>query len=166
MNHSIDSISLIIEQIQIQIQIQILLLLIIITRINSLIIIQSWIVIKNRFETNKQSMEMFLNNGELLNKSNQTQIIEWMLDLVDKISENGRNIYESNQINQTILEIDFDRTHPNESSSSTFWRFGISKYYQYSIFRIYLPMSLHEEHRNYILQKILMLDLEDLQNKS
>ena len=36
------------------------------------------------------------------------------LDLVDKVSENGRNIYESNQINQTILEIDFDRTHPNE----------------------------------------------------
>ena len=35
------------------------------------------------------------------------------LDLVDKISENGRNIYESNQINQTILEIDFDRTYWN-----------------------------------------------------
>ena len=33
----------------------------------------------------------------------------------DKISENGRNIYEWNQINQTILEIDFDRTHWNGS---------------------------------------------------
>ena len=32
------------------------------------------------------------------------------LDLVDKISENGRNIYEWNQINQSILEIDFDWT--------------------------------------------------------
>ena len=82
-----------------------------------------------------QSMEMFLNNDESLNKSNQIKIIDLMLDLVDKISENGRNIYESNQINQTILEIDFDRTFSNESGSSTFWRFGISKYYQYSIFR-------------------------------
>ena len=32
----------------------------------------------------------------------------------NKISENGRNIYEWNQINQTILEIDFDRTSQNE----------------------------------------------------
>ena len=68
-------------------------------------------------------------------KSNQIKIIDLMLDFVDKISENGRNIYESNQINQTILEIDFDRTHSNEPGSSTFRRFGISKYYQYSIFR-------------------------------
>ena len=68
-------------------------------------------------------------------KSNQIQIIDLMLDFLDKISENGRNIYESNQINQTILEIDFDRTFRNESGSLTFWRFGISKYYQYSIFR-------------------------------
>ena len=34
----------------------------------------------------------------------------------DKISENRRNIYEWNQINQTILEIDLDRTHWNGSS--------------------------------------------------
>ena len=58
----------------------------------------------------------------------------------DKISENGRNIYESNQINQTILEIDFDRTFsnkwkPNVSGSLKLRRFGISKYDQYSIFR-------------------------------
>ena len=81
-------------------------------------------MIKNRFETNKQSinqsMEMFLNNDESLNKSNQIKIIDLMLDLVDKISENGRNIYESNQINQTILEIDFHRTYRNESGSLTF----------------------------------------------
>ena len=38
----------------------------------------------------------------------------------DKISENGRNIYESNPINQTILEIDFDRTSSNERGRSTF----------------------------------------------
>ena len=80
-------------------------------------------MIKNRFETNKhsinQSMEMFLNNDESLNKSNQIKIIDLMLDF-DKISENGRNIYESNQINQTILEIDFHRTYRNESGSLTF----------------------------------------------
>ena len=58
-------------------------------------------------------MEIFLNNDELLNKSNQINIIDLMLDF-DKISENGRNIYESNPINQTILEIDFDRTFQNE----------------------------------------------------
>ena len=85
-------------------------------------------------QTINQSMEMFLNNDESLNKSNQIKIIDLMLDL-DTISENGRNIYESNQINQTILEIDFDRTCPNELGSLTFRRFGISKYYQYSIFR-------------------------------
>ena len=80
-------------------------------------------MIKNRFETNKQtinqSMEMFLNNDESLNKSNQIKIIDLMLDL-DTISENGRNIYESNPINQTILEIDFDRTYSNETGSLTF----------------------------------------------
>ena len=63
-------------------------------------------------------MEMFLNNDESLNKSNQINIIDLMLDF-DKISENGRNIYESNQINQTILEIDFDRTYWNEIGSLT-----------------------------------------------
>ena len=51
---------------------------------------------------------MFLNNDESLNKSKQIKIIDLMLDFVDKISENRRNIYESNQINQTMLEIDFD----------------------------------------------------------
>ena len=81
-------------------------------------------MIKNRFETNKQSnnqsMEIILNNDESLNKSNQTKIIDLMLDFLDKISENGRNIYESNQINQTILEIDFDRTSWNERGRLTF----------------------------------------------
>ena len=72
-------------------------------------------------------------------------IIEWnecvdpMLELpsplydvdFDTISENGRNLYEWNQINQTILEIDFDRTFWNGRPSSvmnlTVRRFGISK---------------------------------------
>ena len=43
---------------------------------------------------------------------------------------------KSNQSNQSILEIDFDRTSSNESSDRlTCWRFGISKYDQCSIFR-------------------------------
>ena len=64
----------------------------------------------------------------------QFSIIDLLLDF-DTISENGRNIYEWNQINQTILEIDFDWTLWNEPGSLTFWRFGISKHDQYSIFR-------------------------------
>ena len=36
-----------------------------------------------------------------------------LLELVETISKNGRNIYEWNQINQTLLEIDFDRTSWN-----------------------------------------------------
>ena len=91
---------------------------------------------------NKQTINQSINGNvpkqwritELI-KSNQIKIIDLMLDFLDTISENGRNIYESNQINQTILEIDFHRTYPNEVGKLTFWRFGISKYYQYSIFR-------------------------------
>ena len=67
------------------------------------------------------------------------EYVELMLRLLfldfDKISENGRNICEWNQINQTILEIDFDRTFTNEYDRSTFWRLEISKCHQYSIFR-------------------------------
>ena len=61
-------------------------------------------------------------------------MMELLLDF-DKISENGRNIYEWNQINQTILEIDFDRTFWNALGRLTLSRYGISKYDQYSIFR-------------------------------
>ena len=93
-------------------------------RIDILIIIESCIGIKNRFETNKQSFHRNLPNQWLITE--QFSIIDLLLDF-DKISENGRNIYEWNQINQTILEIDFDRTFLNESGSLTFWRFGISK---------------------------------------
>ena len=59
-------------------------------------------------------------------------ILESMIDF-EKISENGRNIYEWNQINQTILDIDFDWTFWNERGSLTFWRLGISRSNQYSI---------------------------------
>ena len=101
-------------------------------RIDILIIIESCIGIKNRFETNKQSFHRNVPNQWLITE--QIKILDLMLDF-DKISENGRNIYEWNQINQTILEIDFDRTFSNELGRLTFWRFGISKYHQYSIFR-------------------------------
>ena len=40
-----------------------------------------------------------------------------------------------NELNQSILEIDFDWTFWNERGSSTFRRFGISKYHQCSILR-------------------------------
>ena len=106
-------------------------------RIDILIIIESWIGIKNRFETNKQSINRNVPYQWLITE--QFSIIDLLLDLMDKISENGWNIYEWNQINQTILEIDLDRTHWNgrvrSVGNSTFWRFGISKYDQYSIFR-------------------------------
>ena len=77
-------------------------------RIDILIIIESCIGIKNRFETNKQSFNRNVPNQWLITE--QFKIIDLILDFVDTISENGRNIYEWNQINQTILVIDFDRT--------------------------------------------------------
>ena len=87
-------------------------------------------------QTNNQSFYRNLPNQWLITE--QFSIIDLLLDF-DKISENGRNIYEWNQINQTILEIDFDRTfwngRPNNLGNFTFRRFGISKYHQYSIVR-------------------------------
>ena len=62
-------------------------------------------------QTNKQSFHRNLPNQWLITEL--FSIIDLLLDL-DKISENGRNIYECNQINQKILEIDFDRTLWNE----------------------------------------------------
>ena len=52
-----------------------------------------------------------------LNEVEWNKCVDPMMELLpdfDTISENGRNIYEWNQINQTILEIDFDRTSQNE----------------------------------------------------
>ena len=83
-------------------------------------------------QTNNQSINRNVPNQWLI--SELFSIIDLLLDF-DKISENGRNIYEWDQINQTILEIDFDWTSWNELYWSTVWRFGISKYDQYSIFR-------------------------------
>ena len=51
---------------------------------------------------------------------------------LDKRSKNGRNTYEWNKKLNSLLEIDFDSTSSNESGRSTFWRFGISIYHQYS----------------------------------
>ena len=61
-------------------------------RSDILIIIESCIGIKNRFETNKQSFHPNVPNQWLITE--QFKIIDLLLDLVDKSSENGRNIYE------------------------------------------------------------------------
>ena len=100
-------------------------------RIDILIIIESCIGIKNRFETNKQSFHRNVPNQWLITE----QFLIRITTDFNKISENGRNIYEWNQINLTILEIDLDRTLWNDLYRLTFRRFGISKYHQYSIFR-------------------------------
>lgn len=58
-----------------------------------------------------------------------TKCVDPMLELLpdfDEISEKGRNIYEWNEINPILLDIDLLRTYPNEWGKSTFWRFGIS----------------------------------------
>ena len=52
-------------------------------------------------------------------------MLELLLDL-DAISEKGRNIYEWNEINPILLDIDLLRTRLNEPGKWTFWRFGIS----------------------------------------
>ena len=77
-------------------------------KIDILIITESCIGIKNRFETNKQSFHRNVPNQWLITE--QIKILDLFLEIVDKINENGRNIYEWNQINQSILVIDFDRT--------------------------------------------------------
>ena len=96
-------------------------------RIDILIIIESCIGIKNRFETNKQSFHWNVPNQWLIAEQIRIRIrIRISIDF-DTSREDGRNIYEWNQINQTLLEIDFDRTFWNEWGSLTFRRFGISK---------------------------------------
>ena len=89
---------------------------------------------------NKQRNRVSIEYSLIIERSGMewNECVDPMMELptvFDTISENGRNIYEWNQINQTILEIDFDWTHWNEKGSLTFRRFGISKYHQYSIFR-------------------------------
>ena len=66
---------------------------------------------------------------ELLSKCISQNNATWLclyvmgfFDLMDKISQNGRNIYEWKQIKQTILEIDFDWTHRNGMTFS--WWFS------------------------------------------
>ena len=60
--------------------------------------------------------------------------LPFIMSFFYKMREMCRNIYEWNQINQTILEIDFDRTSWNELIKQTCWTFGISICYQDSIF--------------------------------
>ena len=98
-------------------------------------------VVRGLEQTNRVSIEYPM----IIERSGMewNECVDLMMEILpdlDTISENGRNIYEWNQINQSILEIDFDRTHPNgrpkiPPGSLTFWRFGISKYDQYPIFR-------------------------------
>ena len=47
-------------------------------------------------------------------------MLKIQIDSVNKISENGWNIYESYQIKQAILEINVERTFSNESGRLTF----------------------------------------------
>ena len=93
-------------------------------RIDILIIIESWIGIKNRFETNKRTLNRNVPDQWLITVKILIIIIikisiririkiNISIDF-NRISENGRNIYEWNQMNQTILEIDFDWTFWNE----------------------------------------------------
>ena len=102
--------------------------------------IDDWIL--NQWPKNERGLEqaeLALNIQRSLNEVEWNECVDPMMELLidlDKISENGRNIYEWNQINQSILEIDFDRTYSNESIGRlTVWRFGISKYHQYSMIR-------------------------------
>ena len=80
-------------------------------KIDILIIIEWWIGIKNRFETNKQAINR--NDPDQWLITEQFSIIDLLPDF-DKISENGRNIYEWNQINQTINTRNWFRSNPQE----------------------------------------------------
>ena len=90
-----------------------------------LIMIESCIGIKNRFETNKQSNNRNVPNQWLITE--QFSIIDLLLDLMDKISENGRNIYEWNQINQTINTRNWFRLNFLEWTSTISREFDILK---------------------------------------
>ena len=76
-------------------------------RTDILIIIESWIGIKNRFETNKQKINRNVPNQWLITEQFSIIIIikisiririKIIFDF-NTISENGRNIYEWNEIN-------------------------------------------------------------------
>ena len=69
-------------------------------------------VVRGLEQTNRVSIEY-----PMIIERSGMECVDPMMELLldfDKISENGRNIYESNQINQAILEIDFDRTFSNK----------------------------------------------------
>ena len=54
---------------------------------------------------------------------------------LNKMREMRRNIYNRNQINQTLLAIDFDLTYRNDLGNLTYSRFGISINNQYLIIK-------------------------------
>ena len=114
-------------------------------RIDILIIIESWIGIKNRFETNKQSFHRNVPNQWLITE--QFSIIDLLLDF-DTISENGRNIYEWNQINQHNTRNWLWLSIPEWSRY--FDMLKIWNIWILSIFNIqkYFPISLNEYYRN------------------
>ena len=69
--------------------------------------------------------------------SSMTQLTDY---LIRSVSLEDTSMNESNQANQSLLLIDFDWTfwnglYPDLGGKLTFWRFGISKYDQYSILR-------------------------------
>ena len=57
-------------------------------------------------------------------QNNGTMLLSWELISMNEIKS----------INQSILEIVFDWTYSNALYRMTIWRFGISKYDQYSVF--------------------------------
>ena len=61
-------------------------------------------------------------------------MMKLLLEL-NKMREMRRNIYNRNQINQTLLAIDFDLTYRNDLGNLTFSRFGISINNQYLIIK-------------------------------
>ena len=74
---------------------------------------------------NKRTIDRNVSNQWLINE--QFSIIDLLLDLVDKISENGRNIYEWNQYNQTSNTRNWSRLNFLEWTSITSREFDILK---------------------------------------
>ena len=74
-----------------------------------LIIIESCIGIKNRFETNKQPFHRNVPNQWIITVKIRIRI-RIIFDF-NTISENGRNIYEWNQINQSITTRNWFRSN-------------------------------------------------------
>ena len=66
---------------------------------------------------------------------NKLKICDYCLILKKSANMGETSMNEIRSIKQSILEIDIDWTLQYVSGRLTFWRLGISKYYQYSLFR-------------------------------